>query len=404
MKIGSYFAVIVVVLVTVSILVPAVSSANPAGYFGTNSLLPPPAYNGNLTIEPNGTIVGTGSGQIPITNIGNNYYTLNENVNGTITILQNGATFNGMDQNVSYNLNANSGVFTIANSTDVSLSNLSVSTDYSSSFGLSVSNSSHISVDNLQITNTSIAARVTGNDHYVNISNSRIYNTSSFSMILGLNYVFPIPIPDTTSSYLVAYNDTFYTPSSLLFGGVFIGAKDSEVSNSNFTLPYSEINIGSVANNTTISGNVFYLGNSFNAISVGTAPGTSSTYNQKITNNRILGTDGSGSAGVAILLQNATGMVSGNSIQINAEHNSYNGIMSQKGILSIENNVINITNGANFTTEPNFGIEFNGTGNQISSNWIDVSGGYTNGIGSEPGELAPFVMLMTLFSMERMPF
>lgn len=213
MKNKKFAAVLAMAAAILMILSPLMSAAS--ANTGENHALIPArgVFTGNITIEPNGTVNYSVSGQDQFTHSGNYYNLTNGDIRGTLIIERSNAIVNGYGNFVTYNNTLGISLI-IQNASHVTVSNLSIN---GSSNGMSIVNSSYIQVDNVNVNSSGYSLDIGNNTQYIRLSNSSFsdnYGTTGSLSAVWVGY------NQTSSSMVYASSDiSFYNDNVSMFGG-----------------------------------------------------------------------------------------------------------------------------------------------------------------------------------------
>ena len=335
-------------------------------------------YYGNVTIEPDGSIIGTGFGSIPIIQSGDSY-TFTGQINGTLTIFHNGSIVNGNNYTVKPFIYTPIGLcaVNIVNVSHVKLTNLNVSGTHAW-YGIYLNNTSHDFLDHISESYSyDVGFEVLNYTHDVNISDSMAYQSYITAFLGGYfsAYGSLYPVSSKTSSNDTLYNFTANNSlAGIVVGGDYMKVIDSTAIN-------AENAFFSIANNSLFSGNHINVSDTYLGFAIGTQAGVGSFHNVSFDNNMVFGTLTTSTSNSAIAIDNSTGTISGNIFNINAMGYQIKAIAIYNSTYSISGNSINLTDIGGGSSNPSVGIGFLGNNYTITKNQISISGNYAIGIG-----------------------
>ena len=229
-------------------------------------------YNGNVTIYSNGTV---STSQAGITHSGN-VFTLNSNINGSLTFLASNSILNGNGLKIS-NSHIGSIMVIAANNTGSTIENLRIYSPGYNTVGVEVYNTTNDNFKNINVTSTYLGFDVAQQVQQLNVSNSNFTvlsdNENSTVVLNGANPLQPISsvglkgLPGTGN--ITYYSDRM---TSLFTSIVFISFENHiNVLDSNLTSVSNKsiINSISLGNNTVFRGDSFIINNNEFGISLG---------------------------------------------------------------------------------------------------------------------------------------
>lgn len=371
MRVNSIMVISVsaLLILTVFSMVLPVGTAQVIGTFSQNPSAT--AFNGNIVIEPNGTLSATAPGVATFLAQSGNTYTMTGNLNGTLTIEHNGTVLNGNGHNISYTAAVEAHVLVNMSGTNHVTMENSVLNASDSNVAIYLENASNEAITNINVFAGNILVYAANYTSGINISNSRFTGPEFASIpapiILGA-YQNPAVstqvLPSRTSSNFTIYNDSFnrsYGNADLV-----LNSQNSSVIDSHFSdrgLVYSVI---SLSNNSVFRGNTF---NDTNQIGSLLLEGISGSLLSNVTVSGNTFNTHDSDYGLRLV---GNGTISDNLIYMN-NASGIAAINANGGNSSISGNTIftNISSTPFVTTT---GIETGGNNNRITGNTIHIVG------------------------------
>lgn len=236
-----------------------VSVSAPASDFNTTV----PSWTGTISVEANGSISYSGSGNHVLSESSTNVYALNGNVYGSINFMRNNSEFNGNGYSILSSTTFVPFSFILSNTNNVKVENLNVSSQVYQA-GVTVSSSTEDTLSNLNISASVISLDLGANTSHISVTGS------NFSLNSGSKYNYTVvgtgiipyvgaPQITNTTSYVKFLNDSIYVNDS--------------------NAPLGAMNITS--NHTLINGLHMY-GNSFFGIALNSS-------NVMVSNSSVIG-------------------------------------------------------------------------------------------------------------------